>query len=154
MTAKDSIQKYANNFWKYASNTKGVIAIEDAFINWAHSSDMTIKEFSHVWAKIHDDISTKFGLKKADISFSRTDDILELAELLKNTGVEDVESVLNESLPAGEEALTPEPGPGDSIKDIADETPPGPPPEGGMTEPGLEEGGESPDLKLTESLLL
>jgi hypothetical protein len=151
MTAENRIQGFANNFWKYASNTKGVLAIEDAFINWANNSDMTIKEFGHVWSKIHDDIYTKFGLKKADISFSRTEDLLEIADMLKNMNVEDIDDVNDLELPNTEEPATFEPSlaePPNTENEIPSSTPP-------ETEtPPIEEGGEKPELKLTESLLL
>lgn len=149
MTANNSIQKFADDFWRYASNTKGIVAIEDAFINWAKNSNMTTREFSRVWARIHDDISTKFGLKKADISFSRTDDILDLVDLLKNTGVENIENVLSETSSVDEKETPPELEPDglsstSSPESLENETP-------GLE---LEKEEETPDLKLTESLLL
>jgi hypothetical protein len=147
MTAENRIQKFADNFWKFASDTKGILKIEDVYIDWANNSDMTVKEFGHVWSKIHDDINLKFGLKKADISFSRTEDILELADMLRNTDIENIENV---NLPETEEPITPEPNlteptePIEPTSTIPPETEPSP----------MEEGGEKPDLKLTESLLL
>ena len=159
MTVENKVQQFANNFWKYASNTKGVLALEDAYINWANNSGMTIKEFGHVWAKINDDVCNKYGLKKADISFSRTDDILDLVELLKNIEPENIESNDIENLIEPE--IKPEPGlagpPKEPLPEMSDKSSPPPTPEENIGgEPAIPEGGAetSPDLKLTESLLL
>jgi hypothetical protein len=155
MTTENKVQEFSNAFWKYASDTKGILALEDAYINWANNSGMTIREFGQVWAKINDDISSKFGLKKADISFSRTDDILELADLLKNTGVEDIKSLPLDKKPSTPELnLEPELDLSKEPESTIKEKPVPPSSEGDVAEPGLEEGGAEPELKLTESLLL
>ena len=160
MTAENKIQAFANSFWKHASNTKGILSLEDAYINWSNNSGMTISEFGHVWARINDDVSTKFGLKKADISFSRTEDMLEFIKALQGVDIEnlkeeDLESLVEGVPPKPELDTEPELGaPPETSPEINEKPDFGPPPEGGVGGPGLEEGGEEPDLKLTESLLL
>lgn len=171
MTAENKVQAFADNFWKHASNTKGVVSLDDVYIDWANNSEMTMDEFKKVWAKIHDDINTKYGLKKADISFSRTDDILDLIKLLKDTDIDSGElesALLDKTSPtsepgldselSGKPPLTPEPGldsgpmkePGLGPDEGLAASPP-PPNDMGTPTP---EGGADPELKLTESLLL
>lgn len=154
MGVENNVQKFADNFWKYASDTKGILSIEDVYIDWANNSNMTIKEFGQVWSKIHDDISTKFGLKKADVSFSRIEDIFDLADKLKGT-----DTNLENTLPVTEEPITPEPEPGSpsDIAPIGGGAPPtseplaSEPSPGGGSEPGMDTG---PDLDLVHSLNL
>jgi len=54
-------------FWKYASNSKGVHAIDELFIEWlSHGSVENIEESQRVWDGICMEVEAAFGNKKAD----------------------------------------------------------------------------------------
>jgi hypothetical protein len=87
MTLTDKVKNHTKDFWKYASQTEGVADIEDVFVDWAEKADITISDFFHVWASIHEDVNNAFGIKTADVSFSgNPDDLSKLLRQLYSQG--------------------------------------------------------------------
>jgi hypothetical protein len=87
MTLTEKVKNHTKDFWKYASRTEGIADIEDVFVDWAEKADITISDFFHVWASIHEDINNAFGIKTADVSFSgNPDDLTKLLRQLYSQG--------------------------------------------------------------------
>lgn len=84
--AKNDIEQYAKDFWKYASTTKGVHEIDDIFLDWSGKSDITINDFEQVWYKVSHDVADAFNIdnrtKKA-LTFKNVDEFLSLTDAIE-----------------------------------------------------------------------
>jgi len=58
------IESRSEEFWKYASNVKGVSTIEDVFIDWVEKENLSIKEVTDIWNKIGQDVLDAFELDR------------------------------------------------------------------------------------------
>lgn len=62
-----TVKEYSKSFWKFASQTQGVYQIEDVFLDWAKTAQLTLPLFRNVWSKINLDIDNAFSIKEADL---------------------------------------------------------------------------------------
>lgn len=53
-------------FWKYASSFTGTSTVEDLFLKWAASENMTINDAKSAWVDVNKDIATYFPKRKAN----------------------------------------------------------------------------------------
>lgn len=158
MISEDLRKTYVDDFWKYASQVKDVLYLEDAFIDWAMQSKIRVNDLKPIWANINDDVFQSFGLKQADVSFSRIEDLYELFDKLQNNEEDEIVQSQQPEIPSEEL----------DMKDLLNkEIPPSPeeePPKNDLAPPKIEteqpniepegEKVEEGDLNLTESLLL
>lgn len=55
------LESKAKEFWKFASEYKGIANIEDVFIDWANKEKFSLKEATGIWQKVDEDIMENFG---------------------------------------------------------------------------------------------
>ena len=58
------IESKTKEFWKFASEYKGIANIEDVFVDWANKEGCGLKEATSIWQKVDEDIMKNFGFSK------------------------------------------------------------------------------------------
>jgi len=65
MLSINSVEKHTKDFWKYASQTRGVLEIKDAFMDWAKDANIDLKAFQIIYASVNYDVNNAFDLRSA-----------------------------------------------------------------------------------------
>jgi hypothetical protein len=115
MVNREVIDTHAKDFWKFASQTKGVCDIEDVYMDWAKTASIDINEFTETWKQVNLDILESFGIKNASL---KGDVIRQMTNWLfgnKEEKKDEVEMPLDEAEGMGTSSITGEaPLPGET----------------------------------------